>query len=95
MCIIILFLLCSSLIIDCAASERLQLLLNGSESHEEANGDVSPDLPELDWAEEVCWELEADMRTQSQAHSFMKKSHSLEQLLQACQLNEPLNSVRI
>ena len=45
---------------------------------------MSPDLPELEWAEEVY---------EAQDHSFMKRSRSLEQLLQ---LTEPLimNSVR-
>ena len=53
---------------------------------------VSPDLPELEWAEEVY--REPDSKTLAQDHSFMKRNRSLEQLLQACQLTEPLNSVR-
>ena len=75
-----------------ASEERLLLGLNGSEPHKDAgesDGDVSPDLP---WAEEVC--READSKTLAQDHSLMKRSRSLEQLLQACQLTEPLNSVR-
>ena len=79
--------------------ERLQLLssedLRGSDvaqqveiHRNESGGDLSPDLPELDWSKQVC--QEADQRTKSTSRelALTKRGRSLEQLLQACLLDE-------
>lgn len=65
-------------------------LMNGEGSL--SDGDVSPDLSEVEWSQEVLCEVErrARLRSQSQTRSVLRKGCSLDQLLIACELEEEI-----
>lgn len=55
-----------------------------------SDGDVSPDLCEREWSEEVLSEVErrTRLRSQTPTQSVLRKGYSLDQLLSACELEE-------
>ena len=75
---------CSCLCAGETESERLSL-------SEDSNGDVSPDLPDTDeWSLDVCRTADEclDNRASLRKRPPLKRGRSLEQLLQACQVDD-------